>query len=223
MIGYYACITHVDHQIGRILSEIEMDDTTRDLLVIFTSDHGELLGDHHTYRKSRAYEGSARVPLIIWSNNPALMPKRGQKLSDVAELRDIMPTILQTAGIAKEDMPVMDGISLIPAMQGEHEPVREYLHGEHSGGHLGNQYIVTEHDKYIWLTQSGTEQYFDLDTDPTELHNAINDPQYQERISYLRNLLIKELTGREEGYTDGEKLIAGQPERAILQSVFGNI
>ncbi len=223
LIGYYACITHVDHQIGRLLSEIEMKNPQRDMVIIFTSDHGELLGDHHTFRKSRAYEGSAHVPFIVWSNNPDLMPKHGQRLSDVVELRDIMPTLLKAAGIANEDMPTLDGISLWDAMRGADEPVREYLHGEHSGGHFGNQYIVTEHDKFVWLTQSGTEQYFDLDKDPQELHNAIADPEYKERIDYLRGKLIIELQGREEGYTDGERLIPGQCERSVLSEVFGDI
>ena len=95
--------------------------------------------------------------------------------------------------------------------------VREKVCHVRQEGELLRFFDTDEKTAQLWIS------YFDLDTDPTELHNAINDPQYQERISYLRNLLIKELTGREEGYTDGEKLIAGQPERAILQSVFGNI
>lgn len=222
-IGYYACITHVDHQIGRILSHVEMEDPSRDLLVIFTSDHGELLGDHHTFRKSRAYEGSARVPLILWSSNPALIPTPGQKLTDVAELRDIMPTLLEAAGIPEQSRPSLDGISLLNAIKGEHKPIREYLHGEHSGGGtIGNQYIVTEHDKFIWITQSGKEQYFNLDVDPAELHDGIHDSAYQDRIAYLRSLLIRELTGREEGYTDGARLIPGRSDRAVLETIFGS-
>ncbi len=221
LIGYYACITHVDHQIGRILSKMNMHSTDEDLIVIFTSDHGELLGDHHTFRKIRAQEGSVHIPFIIWSNNRKYIPKPGQRLTDVVELCDIMPTLLEAAGIAPQDMPPLDGVSLLPAMQGDHQPVREFLHGEHSGGSIGNQYIVTEHDKYIWYTQSGKEEYFNLDADPTELHNAIHDLECQERIDYLRSLLIKELAGREEGYSDGEKLIPGQQEHAILHSVLG--
>ena len=93
---------------------------------------------------------------------------------------------------------------------------REYLHGEHSGGDIGNQYIVTEQDKYCWFMESGREQYFRLDSDPKELHDAIADPDCQERISYLRGLLIKELAGREEGYTDGNRLIPGKEQRSCL-------
>ena len=89
--------------------------------------------------------------------------------------------------------------------------VRAYLHGEHSYGPFSNHWIVTSHDKYIWLSDSGEEQYFDLESDPHELTNLISSPGKQERIKYLRNCLIKELTGRSEGFTDGERLIAGRP------------
>jgi len=77
-------------------------------------------------------------------------------------------------------------------------------------------YIVTEKDKYIWFSQTGEEQYFDLEKDPKELHNAINDDEYKDRIECLRKLLIKELEDREEGYSDGKKLIVGRKPKATL-------
>ena len=64
--------------------------------------------------------------------------------------------------------------------------------------------------------ESGKEQYFRLDTDPQEKHDAITDPDCQERISCLRQILIRELTGREEGYTDGKQLIAGKEQKSCL-------
>ena len=64
--------------------------------------------------------------------------------------------------------------------------------------------------------ESGREQYFRLDTDPQELHDAIADPEYQERIAFLRRILIEELKGREEGYTDGVRLIPGKGQRSCL-------
>ncbi len=80
-------------------------------------------------------------------------------------------------------------------------------------------YIVTEKDKYIWFSQTGEEQYFDLEKDPKELHNAINDDEYKDRIEYLRKLLIKELEDREEGYSDGKKLIVGRKPKATLSHI----
>ena len=71
--------------------------------------------------------------------------------------------------------------------------------------------IVTEKDKFIWFSQREEEQYFDLEKDPKELVNLIDDEKYKERIDYLRNILIEELDGREEGYTDGKVLLKGNP------------
>lgn len=131
----------------------------------------------------------------------------------IAELRDIAPTLLECAGI---DIPeAMDGVSLMPHISGEGVKTREYLHGEHSGGVVSNHYIVTERDKYIWFSQSGREQYFDLKGDPREEHDAIGSGD-SNRVRELRNLLIKELTGREEGYTDGESLVPGRKPLAML-------
>ena len=70
---------------------------------------------------------------------------------------------------------------------------------------------VYDTDKFIWLNERNEEQYFDLVNDPDETHNAIHDPDKQERIAYLRNLLIQELKDSEEGYSDGTRLIPAAP------------
>lgn len=204
-IGYYACISHLDNQIGKLLDALKDDGSYRNTVIIFTSDHGELLGDHHTFRKIRPYQGSIHIPLLIF-NAPGTAP--GTVSDQLAELRDILPTLTELAGAEAPEG--IDGLSLL------HDQKREYLHGEHSGGDLGNQYIVTKTDKYCWFMQSGREQYFRLDRDPQELHDAVSDPDCQERVAYLRGLLIRELTGREEGYTDGTRLIPGRPQQSCL-------
>ncbi len=204
-IGYYACISHLDNQIGRLLDALKDDGSYSNTVILFASDHGELLGDHHTFRKIRPYQGSIRIPLLI-SNAPGIKPNSVSH--ELAELRDILPTLTELAGA--EPPKGIDGLSLL------HDTGREYLHGEHSGEALGNQYIVTKTDKYCWFMQSGREQYFRLDRDPQELHDAILDPDCQERIAHLRKLLIQELNGREEGYTDGVRLISGRTQRSCL-------
>ncbi|MBQ6052457.1 MAG: arylsulfatase [Clostridia bacterium] len=205
MIGYYACISHLDNQIGKLLDGLYFENLLSDTLIIFVSDHGELLFDHNMYRKSRPYEGSAHIPLII---SGAGLKNRGVSHS-LAELRDIMPTVLAAADAGIPD--TVDGQDLL-----SDNFKREYIHGEHSGGNIGNQFIVTNHDKYIWFMQSGKEQYFNLEKDPHELHNAVNDSENANRISYLRSLLINELKNRPEGYTDCKKLISGRPQRDYL-------
>lgn len=224
-IGYYACITHLDHQIGRLLMALHDFGVRDNTVILFTSDHGEELCDHHHFRKSLPYEGSTHIPLIL-SGNPGLTGLTpGSVCRRVAELRDIMPTLLEIAGADVPDS--VDGQSLLPLLQtdcvprlaggGADAPAhaegtgwRTWLHGEHVYGSLSNHYIVTETDKFCWFSQSGREQYFQLSTDPHELHDRIGDPSCRDRIAWLRGLLIDVLKDRPEGFSDGKCLITGR-------------
>lgn len=214
MAGYYASITHIDHQIGRIIQSLIEDGSYEDTIILFLSDHGEMLFDHHCWRKVFPYQGSIHIPLIvrIGKNIMNIKPHRNKA---IVELRDIMPTLLELADLDCPD--TVDGLSLKSAMV-ENGTVRSWLHGEHSfHSNLSNHYIVTENDKFIWYSQTGQEQYFDLEKDPHETHDAIHDVQYQQRIDELRKLMIYELTGRPEGYSDGKQLIKGcQPKNMLF-------
>ena len=105
----------------------------------------------------------------------------------------------------------VDGLSLTPELKGQSKISRTYLHGEHSfHSDLSTHFIVTNEDKFIWYSQTGEEQYFNLLVDPREEHNAIHETKYLERIEALRNTLISELKDREEGYSDGQQLVVGR-------------
>lgn len=212
--AYYALITHIDYEIGRFLNTLQEFGQLNNTVIIFASDHGELLGDHNLFRKSMPYEGSTNVPFILADPGNNLGLKRNTINDSVVEMRDIMPTLLDAAGV---DIPyTVEGKSILPLARGNKEGWREYLHGEHSYGDRSFHYITDGKDKYIWFSQTGEEQYFNLEKDPLELHNAINDDEYQEQIKKHRKQLIKELDGREEGYSDGEKLIVGQQPKSTL-------
>lgn len=218
LAGYYACITHVDHQIGRLLTALMESGEYENTVIIFLSDHGELLFDHHLYRKVFPYEGSTHIPLLIRTGKN-VCPTTPIRSNTLAELRDILPTILDFAHLPIPEG--VDGFSLVPEITGTGHNNRPYLHGEHSfHSCLSNQFIVTETDKYIWYSETGKEEYFHLALDPREQHNAINDPQYQERIDWLRNALIRELDGREEGYSDGASLRRGYKPVTTLSHIF---
>lgn len=183
--GYYGCITHVDHQIGRLLQAVNEIGELQNTVFLFTSDHGDMLGDFHLFRKAVPYEGSARVPLILYDPGDVLHLPKGTKWNQVVELRDIMPTLLDIAGVPVPQS--VEGESLIKAVNGG--PWRETVIGQHEFGDLSNHYIVSSHDKYLYFDQSGMEQYFDLDVDPDESHNAVHDVAYQKRIATLREQL----------------------------------
>ena len=216
-VGYYACITHLDHQIGRLILALKEYEVFDNSIILFTSDHGEELCDHHMWRKARPYEGSCHIPMIITAGKnvlPGIVPS--SVCRDIVELRDVMPTLLDIAGAEIPD--TVDGHSLLPLVRDPGQSLRSWLHGEHAFSEFSNHWIVTKCDKYIWYSSSGEEQYFNLEGDPHELNNLINNPSYQERISELREHLIDSLSGRPEGYTDGKKLI---PERTAVDVLYG--
>ena len=205
--GYYAAITHMDHQIGRLLSALVEQKLMDNTVILFVSDHGEMLGDHLLFQKAKPYQGSIRVPLFL-SGPERYVGKHRRTCSDLVELRDVMPTLLELAGATVPE--TVDGKSLL------HTVEREYIHGEHSLGMDSMHFIVTKTDKFVWYSQTGRELYFDLEKDPRECCNAIGNGAYEERIGYLRKLLIRELEGREEGYSDGTRLIVGRPPQTVL-------
>jgi len=211
--AYYAHITHIDHQIGRLLEMLGEYNLRDDTMIVFSSDHGELLGDHNLFRKGLPYEGSARVPLLV---KPARDGggKAGIVVDAPVELRDLMPTILAATGTAIPSS--VDGLSLLPLMRGEAGEWRRYIHGEHASESRANHFITTGKIKYVWFSADGREQFFDLDNDPLETRDLIAHPANQADVRWCREMLVRELTGREEGYTDGERLIPGRKARPYL-------
>jgi arylsulfatase len=211
--GYYGLINHVDDQIGRLLSPFTGIDP-KDTMIIFTSDHGEMLGDHYMWRKNVPYEGSARIPLLISAPERFGFTRRNVRDEPVC-LEDILPTILDVAGV---DCPAgVDGRSLVPLLRGEQAEWREFVHIEHTAGwqegdlaHLAHHTLTDGKEKYIWFAQDGGEQFFDLREDPAELRNLAGDPGAQVRVSAWRDRLIDHLTDRLEGFSDGARLIPGR-------------
>lgn len=215
--AYYALITHIDHQIGRFLMAMEEYGVRDDTVILFASDHGELLGDHHLFRKTLPYEGSTKIPFIISDRGNFLGIEKNIQMDQAVELRDIMPTLLDAAAI---DIPkTVEGKSILPLWKRETSIWRDYIHGEHEHGEQSYHYITNGKEKYIWYSQTGVEQYFDLVKDPQELKDLAHDPGAKESVHLRRQQLMKELLGREEGYTDGKQLIAGRMAKPTLDHV----
>ncbi len=185
-LGYYAQISHIDNQIGRLIRELRHVNDMPDYIV-FTSDHGEMLGDHNLFRKTYAYEGSAAVPLIIWENGN----HKSEKRDEAVVLQDIYTTILNQAGLKAEND--VTGLDLSAEIN------REFIHGEHAicyDKSQAMQFITDGKMKYIYFTYSGDEQFFDLINDPYECDDLIQNPDYQARIEKFRAQLVKEFSNR---------------------------
>lgn len=213
--GYYGHMTHIDHQINRFLEHLSACGLGDNTYICFVSDHGEMMGDHHMFRKGYAYEGSARIPLILRGPRGGQVPKGGV-CPQVVELRDVMPTLLACAGLPVPAC--VEGQNLLPFLRGDLTHARPSVHGEHTMFGQSMQWLTDGREKYVWLSGSGTEQLFDLTCDPQELNDLMRTPQGGSRAARWREALIAELAGREEGFTDGQRLIAGRPVSACLRT-----
>ena len=211
--GYFGLIEHIDEQVGPLISEFKArsEKAGRPWVIVVTTDHGEMLGDHGYFRKCEPYEGSANIPFII-AGSPSLGFKPGTRNDQPVCLEDIMPTLLELAN-AKTPKAV-DGLNLAPALRGDGRVPREWLHFEHAPCYSKEQafHALTDgHFKYIWRPEDGTEQLFDLDKDPHEERNLSKTPA----VELWRQRLVKRLAGRPEGFSDGQRLIAGRPYPAL--------
>ena len=210
--AYYGQISHIDSQISRLILFLQRTGLMANTIFIFTSDHGELLGDHCTFRKTLSLEGSAKIPLVI--NAPRRFGLPGGQSSDLPVTHmDLMPTLLEMAGLGVPDS--VEGRSLVPILKGEQTPDawRPYVHGEHArpgAPEGGVQFLVSSREKYTWFTGDGTELLFDLQADPQEEVNLAARPEGAERLDHWRRRLAEELGKRpQDGLSDGKKLIPG--------------
>jgi len=211
--GYYGHITHIDYQINRFLWALKEYDQLDNSYICFTADHGEMLGDHNMFRKAFAYEGSARIPLVLAGpRESGILPDR--KYKPVVELRDIMPTLLDCAGVPIPE--TVEGSSFLPFLRGETVPWRPVLHGEHLTFGQSMHWLTDGRQKYIWFSGSGLEQLFDLETDPQEKNDLARGPVPDKRLKFWRERLIQELDGREEGFVQNGALVTGRPVHPCL-------
>ncbi|MDE2867757.1 MAG: sulfatase-like hydrolase/transferase [Chloroflexota bacterium] len=166
--GYYGLVNHVDMQLNRLFQYMRDKGLLYDTFIMFVSDHGEMLGDHHLFAKTWPYEASVRVPFLARAPRSMGFPSQVEVAAPVG-LQDVMPTLLDAAGCEIPES--VTGRSLLPWMRGESPAWRDVLHGEHAGQYReadGNHWIVNERHKYIWFSQTGEEHLFDVVEDPNE-------------------------------------------------------
>ena len=209
----------IDDQIGLTLDLLRSRNMLEDTLVIFTSDHGDMLGDHYMIQKGVPWRGSCEIPLAM--HLPHARPI-GTCTAPV-ELTDVTATILDYAALSprqalSRSWPAYNDVipcrSLLPILRGEAERVRDYAFAESDfteersgdttceqvmekrgeGRSNAWQMIVTNEDKYIkylGYTQPGElhEEYYRLDADPNELHNCIDQEQWAAQVKLARERL----------------------------------
>lgn len=219
LAGYYGSVTHIDHQINRFLMKLQEHEEFAHSVILFMSDHGDQLGEHALFRKGYPYQGSIHIPLILSDPGEYVTAADNlrQTVTEIVEHRDILPTLVDL--IAGEQLTAVDGKSFLPLMKkDEWEKVawRQLLHGEHVLGEYSNQFILTERYKYIWYSQTGIEQFFDLEADPHEMNDLIADVAYADKIQELKSILIERLKNRTEGFIQNNQLVKGRPQPNLI-------
>jgi len=186
---YWAQIELIDENVGRMMDAIEKTGQRENTIVIFTSDHGEMAGDHGLNKKGcRFYEGLVRVPLIFsWPDRF----KTGLRSDALVELTDIVPTLLDLTDL--EIPETMQGQSLLPILEGKTDPGRhrEFVRCEYykvlQGPESYSTMIRTRRHKLVNYHGMETGELFDLEKDPHEFENRWNDPAYAEvRFDLMR-------------------------------------
>ena len=183
---YFAKITTVDEQVGRVLDALERRGWLEDSLLIFCSDHGEMLGDHGLAYKWLMYDPIVHVPLIIRHPGSVSVPSA---VDDLVSLMDLGPTILEAAGV--EVPTYIEGRSLLPYLEGDDVEPRQYVYCE-------DNYQIMQRSrthKLVYYIGQEEGELYDLTKDPHELHNLWNVPEHAALKNELHMDLLSWLAG----------------------------
>jgi arylsulfatase A-like enzyme len=215
---YYGLITEIDHQLGRLFGTMKQLDLLDNTLIVFTSDHGEHLGDHRDFGKVTLYDTAARVPFILRWPRGYCGERQGVVCDAPIGLVDIMPTLVEFGGGGQPEG--IDGQSLLPLAHGETPPWRPYITGEVDVAE-GLFSLTDGQEKYLWYRWGGREQLFDLRADPGECRDLALDPSMAEQLGTWRERLIAWLAERDHPGTDGSQLLSVQrpyPPESMVRS-----
>lgn len=198
--GYLAAISFLDEQIGNIISTLEKKGELENTLILVSSDHGDMMGDHHLWRKSYPYEGSAAVPMIIrWPESLGVHTNRGQVINELVELRDVLPTFLDVAEVPLPND--LDGMSMLSLIKGNKDTWRKVLDLEHGPCYWPENSWTGMTDarfKYIYFAATGEEQLFDLENDPKEKYDLAGKKQFKSTLQQWRKRMTAHLVERGE-------------------------
>ncbi len=200
---YYGLCAEVDHHVGRLVAELKRRGDYDSTLLIFTSDHGDALGDQWMYGRRGPFDGHFRVPCIIRDPRPAADPARGTVIEDFTASIDLLPTICEAMGV--DVPPSVEGSSLLPLLLGQPQPrPRTHVRADMSwDDHLRSSVRAgaggSAADRRFTMVRTATHRLvsfptlppmlFDLVDDPREEIDRGRDPAYAGRRRDLEDLL----------------------------------
>lgn len=197
---YYALITSMDADIGRLLDTLDEMGLTEDTLIIFSSDQGIAIGSHGLMGKQSLYDDVMKVPMLF--SGPGIPVGHSDALMYI---HDVYPTVCDFVGAAMPEG--IDGVSFVPVIEGQQEKVRDHLMFAYSSTQRA---IRDERWKLIQYPQINRTQLFDLKKDPWETNNLAEDPEYRERVDAMMRLLQED----QKRYGDDLALVSEHPQKA---------
>jgi len=177
---YYGMVTYVDEELGRILKKLDDLGLRDNTIILYTADHGEMLGDRGIWYKNSFYDGSASVP-FIWSF-PKVLPQ-GKVVNSPAMNMDIFPTLCELCNLPEP--PGLEGVNLVRVMKGMDDGKDRYALSENYRDGFAGRMIRTTKWKYFFYA-NGEEYLYDMEADPYEEHNLIKDRVYRETADELK-------------------------------------
>ena len=186
---YYANVTMIDKQVGEIIDALEQRGALEDTIIIFTSDHGDALGDHGHSQKWNMYQSTVHIPAIVFG--PGRIPE-GRRVTENVALFDFGPTILEYAGVPVPEW--MEASSLVPYFDGDETQGRLRVFAEHSNDALltGTRFMTMVLEgtiKLVHFIDAPKGLMFDLANDPDELTNLWDNAEH----AVTRDRLIDEI------------------------------
>ena len=181
LAGYYASVSFMDEQVGRLLDALDRLALRDDTIVVFVSDHGFNLGEHGCWQKLSLWDESTRVPLIV--SAPAFRDSAGGACASVVELIDLYPTLVELAGLEEQAPPGLEGRSLVPALRDPSTPLAEraaYTLTSRKGRSL--RYGRWRYS--LWGEEG--EELYDLEADPHEFVNLATSTQHAGSLAAMR-------------------------------------
>lgn len=182
--AYYGAISYVDDQLGRVLKALEETGLDENTIIVFSGDHGDMLGERGLWYKMSWFEGSARVPMIIHAPGRFAAGRVSQSVSTM----DLLPTFAEWAndGEAPEYAVPIDGRSLIPNLIGQEG--HDEVIGEYCGEGAIAPLLMIRRGRYKFVHSApDPDQLFDLEADPLELANLAEAPDYQDLLQRFRD------------------------------------
>jgi choline-sulfatase len=211
--AYFANVSYVDRWIGELLATLDRHGMRDETVVVFTADHGDMLGERGLWYKMNFFEHSARVPLII--SAPRLAAGR---VSMLATLLDIAPTLMDVAGI--EPAPQFDGVSLVPYVA-QPDPGRTVV-GEYLGEGAVAPIFMIRRDgwKFVWSSVDPAQLY-DLDVDPAESTNLAGHPAHADTVeAFTAEIHERWDVARIDGEVRANQRARADVDRALRQGRF---